>query len=317
MTEQDAPILIIGPPRSGTTLLATMLNAHPHLFVANEAKVFVRLLPRAGNVQTPLSEERAASVLRELERNEMSAHAPLPRAEEMLAGARETTVPEFLRELFRRLAAREGKRRWGEKTAVAYRNLDAIRAAFPDARFLGLDREPEQIADSYERMVPKWGALGGLVHWIDYHRAVARQDATFEIRRVSYGRLVEEPEDTLRGVCAFVGEEYVPEMLQFHRTARARQLSGSPVFSGASRPLYQHSRRSSPGTSGFHGGLMRRLVEVGKHAGATTLQPQLWERVVRCSLWVRASLWEIRQPDFWRRIIRSAHHLAGSGRRTQ
>lgn len=302
--EQDAPVLIIGPPRSGTTLLATMLNAHPRLFVANETKVLINLLPGPGKPHRPLSKARAATMLRQLELNELMGAAPLPRYSDLFAQADEPTVPTFLQELFRHLARREGKSRWGEKTAVAYRNLEAIRCAFPNACFLGLERAPEEIAASYERIVPKWGSIGGMTHWIDFRRAVARQDSAFRIHLVSYPELVREPEDTLRRVCEFLDEEFCPQMLQFHRTRRAAELKQSPEFAGASMPLRQRANAPMAIPGGTRGRVMRWLIDVGNHAKTRATGPRPLERLLRIGLYCRAAAWEIRQPDFRQRIAR-------------
>src|ERR1051325_1529184 len=40
------PIFIVGAPRSGTTLLASLLNAHPHIAIPPEEDFLIGLLPR-------------------------------------------------------------------------------------------------------------------------------------------------------------------------------------------------------------------------------------------------------------------------------
>jgi hypothetical protein len=299
-----APILIIGPPRSGSTLLATMLNAHPRLFIANEAKVLVTLLPRASTYGTSLSKEVVAEILRDLEQNELAHHAPLPRAEELLPAMGPPTVSALIRRLFQLLAHREGKARWGEKTAVAYRRLDEIRRSFPEACLIALDRDPWQIASSYDKRIPKWGALGGLMDWIDYRRALARQGSSFQIHIVSYEKLVTKPEDTLREVCAYLGEDFCPTMLEFHRTERAAKLKTSPEFAGASRPLFAPPKPSAHLRQGIRSRLIQTLIDTGHRTNSRALRPGLWELLLRAGLFARASLWELRQPDFRYRLFR-------------
>jgi hypothetical protein len=304
-SSDDAPILIIGPQRSGSTLLATMLNAHPRIFIANEAKVFVGLLPGADSNGTSLSKEVVAEILRDLEKNEMAHHAPLPDAGQVLADMDPPTVPSLIRSLFRLLAVREGKERWGEKTAVAYRQLDEIRRSFPEARLIGLDRDPWQIAASYEKKIPKWGAIGGLVHWIDYRRALARQDANFQIHIVSYEKLITKPEETLRELCAYLGEDFSPMMLEFHRTERASKLRTSSVFSGVSRPLFVPPEPSPHLRRGIQSRLIQTLIDIGHSTNSQTLRPGIWERTLRVGLFIRASLWELRSREFRARLFRA------------
>jgi hypothetical protein len=297
------PVLIIGPPRSGTTLLATMLNAHPRIFVAHEAKVFVKLLPRSRSYGSALSVDTAGGILRDLETNELLSYAPLPTPGQVSGRMSERTIPALIRSLFELLAEREGKARWGEKTAVAYRQLDAIRAAYPDALLMGMDRDPLQIASSYQKTIPKWGALGGLTNWIDYRRALARQVSAFPFHVVSYDNLTSSPEEELRRVCAYIGEEFHPAMLDFHRTERAARLKGSREFGGVARGLFRPAPPDDRLRRGFQGRMVNMLLAAGSAA-----RPGWRERVLRAGLFVRALLWDLRQPEFRRRLQRIIDH---------
>jgi hypothetical protein len=295
------PILIIGPPRSGTTLLATMINAHPRIFVANEAKVLTSLLPGSTVFDASLSRETVAAILRDLEDNELASYAPLPDAAAVLQAAERPSIPAVIGALFETLAAREGKPRWGEKTAVAYRRLDAIRAAFPDALLIGMDRDPMQIAASYQKTIPKWGAFGGLINWLDYHRAIARQDAAFRMHVVSYAQLTSAPEEALRRVCAFIGEEFDTAMLEFHSTGRAASLQGKPEFAGVSRRLFTPVPPDPRLARGFRGRLGKMLIAAAR---SPKQPPGIQERALRGCLFVRAALWEAVQPQFRSRLLR-------------
>lgn len=300
MSDSVAPVLIIGPPRSGSTLLATMLNAHPRLFIANEAKVFVQWLP--GALDQPVGEPLADKLIADLESNELEGLAPLPGGREVLNRAADKTMPGFLRALFEMLADREGKARWGEKTAVAYRALAEIRSAFPDAQLLALDRDPQQIAASFDKMIPKWGGLGGLLEWIDFRRAVTESAAP--IHMVSYQGLIRDPEGTLRQVCAFLGEEFDPAMLEYFKTPRAKALEASPVFAGASRPIDPEKQQAAPVLQGIRGRLAQWLLEVGNRSGDGLMRPSWGERILRAMLFVKATAWELGQPDFTHRVFR-------------
>ena len=286
------PILIIGLPRSGTTLLATMLNAHPNIFLANEAKVFVRILP---GMRCPLSEQAAEKIIARLEGEELRYLSPLPVAREILTRAHRCEPVPFLTALFELLAEREGKRRWGEKTAVAYRQLPLIRASFPDAVFLCLDRDPYEIAASYLYVIPKWGAFGAIVHWLDFKRAVALQRPEINILTVSYNRLVSDPESVLREVCDHIGEDFNPAMLNYHQTQRARALAASHTFGGPAKPLYRTAEPPAHLRSGFRGLILKKLI---KMAPLVDRKPNHRSPVflfVKILAYVRAGAWELSQ----------------------
>lgn len=303
--DDSSPIFIIGPPRSGSTLLTTMLNAHPRIFMANESKVLVTWLPQAGNFRRPLSEAAAAGILKDLESAELAPYRPLPTVQEIFDSLAVPDLPGLIRELLRQLAHREGKVRWGEKTAVAYRQLEAIRRAFPDGLLIGMVRDPMQIGSSYERMIPKWGALGGLLEWIDYQRTLASQLHELKILLVPYDELTKRPNDTLERVCTYIGEDFSPHMLEFHRTSRANQLQDSPLFAGASRPLYVPAATPAASGSLLRRRLIRGLLRIADEVSPGRTRPPVWESALRVLLFLRAGLWELRQPDAWHRLRRT------------
>ncbi|HSJ30315.1 MAG TPA: sulfotransferase [Longimicrobiales bacterium] len=267
---QSRPILIIGAPRSGTTLLATMLNAHPDIFVANETKLLIDFLPDDTSASTDhvssqrLAEEAGARGL---------ALAP---AADIAGPASAPDSAAEMRRLFMGAAELQGKRRWGEKTAVAYRRLPAIARHFPDACFIGLERDVADVAASYERINPTWGAAGGVLHWLQFRRAVARQGPGFRFLLVRYEDLVLNTELTLRRLCDFVGEPFHAAMLRHHETERARDLSRSPEFAGASNAVYTGAVSPERPTA------PRWLIEAARRyarrleAGAGDVRPPAW-----------------------------------------
>jgi len=294
-TSNKPPILIIGPPRSGTTLLATMLNSHPDIFMANEAKVFVRILPHNNNYPSPINERTAKSIIHRLETQELHYLQPLPEAKEILRENTNMDLAAFLRSLFETLAHREGKKRWGEKTAVAYRQLPLIRRCFPDALLIGLERNPYEIAASYMRINPKWGALGALVHWLDFRRAVARENfKEANIQMVSYEELISNPETVLRNVCAYVGEEYNITMLDYYKTNRAHSLSADRTYEGSAKPLYRSPEPPDNLRCGLTGYIIRRLIKTSELIDRHTDRRSFFFLMLKAWVYCRATLWEIK-----------------------
>ena len=292
------PILIIGPPRSGTTLLATMLNSHPGIFIANEAKVFVRLLPRKEK-NLLLDEQAVQGIIMQLERNELHYLSPLPGARDILQDEMNLDLVKFIRSFFGAIAVREGKRRWGEKTAVAYRQLPLIHSSFPDAVFLGLDRDPYEIAASYMKVNPKWGALGAIIHWLDFRRAVVKQGQEFNFYMVSYKKLVSDPATVLTEVCNHIGEVFDSAMLDFHQTDRARSLAVDKTFEGPAKPLYRASDPPDALRKGLKGFVIKRLIQAAPSLDRMLNHRTLFYLLVKVWVYFRATLWELKHR-LWR-----------------
>jgi hypothetical protein len=125
--------------------------------------------------------------------------------------------------------------------------------------------------------------------------------------------LTAAPEEELRRVCEYVGEEFHPAMLEFHRTKRAAQLRDKPEFSNVSRGLFQPAAPDAQLGGGLRGRIATRLVETGHRAAAgLSPDPALPERGLRACLFARAALWEVRQPQFRDRIRRRIEHWRGA-----
>lgn len=107
----NAPIVILGAPRSGTTLLGTVLSVHPHLAYADEP----RLVWRYGN-------DRKSDMLE-----------------------REDARPAVIRHIrgyFDRVVADAGKQRLLEKTPANSLRPAFVDAVLPDCLFIHITRSP-------------------------------------------------------------------------------------------------------------------------------------------------------------------------------
>ncbi|GAB4433625.1 MAG: hypothetical protein Kow00106_26610 [Anaerolineae bacterium] len=156
--------------RSGTTLLHSILAAHPEVFcAAHETKffeygsLFRHLYPdpgsdatRANLIQTIADVILNGNVrpLRRAAPGYRPVQPPLSPAEveHLLAATRATpTHNAVYRQVFDHLAARAGKRRWIEKTPQHTYFIDVIKAAIPDALFVEIVRDPRDVLASKKR----------------------------------------------------------------------------------------------------------------------------------------------------------------------
>lgn len=165
-----APVFVVGYMRSGTTLLHSILAAHPDVFSsAYETKYFEYFAlfrhlypdPRDKAARASLMQTIADIILngnirpvRRAAPGYCPAEPPLPPAE--IAALVAATQPDpaygaIYRQVFDHLAARAGKRRWIEKTPQHTYFIDAIKAAMPDALFVEIVRDPRDVLASKKR----------------------------------------------------------------------------------------------------------------------------------------------------------------------
>ena len=211
--------IVVGSPRSGTTLLRLMLDSHPELAIPPETG-FLRLAPDLEGSGDALRARFFEAV------TTFPASAPawpdfgLP-AEEFRRGLQEIepfTVVEGARLFYRLYAARFGKRRWGDKTPPYALQLPLLADLLPEARFIHLVRDGRDVAVSLRQ---RWFSPGHDIevqakHWCDYV-ATARRDgpATGRFLEVRFEDLVRGPEAVLLRICRFVELDYHPGMLRY------------------------------------------------------------------------------------------------------
>jgi len=205
-------VVILGTPRSGTTLLRRLLDAHSQIACPPETYVL-------SGAARFLHEESFAQGLR------IGALFGLG-----YAGFEEEEVIERLRRFafgfFEDHAARVGKTRWAEKTAFDAFHVPAIRRICSGhVRFVCLHRHGLDVAASLAELVDKTGGFVEELHryvtrhaqpleayaraWVDTAGAIedlaAQEEHALSIR---YESLARDPESVLREVLAFVDEPW-------------------------------------------------------------------------------------------------------------
>jgi hypothetical protein len=229
MSPTDAPVFVVGVARSGTTLLAAMLSAHPRLDCGPESRFFARYRHLDAAARRRLVEPAtwpgpAVEFLASLQNQ---AHPVLE-----LFGLTETEVRDWLAARPPALAAvlealtvlhaeRAGKVRWIEKTPRHLLMTDTLRRLWPEARIVRIVRDPRDTAISLSAMpFAKESVVGNLVRIDQDDRASRRRiDADPRAMTVRYEDLVTEPARELERVCAFIGEAYDPAMLESRSSA--------------------------------------------------------------------------------------------------
>ena len=210
MTER--PILLVGSPRGGTTLLRDLLRSHPRLTFPPESNVLPELHRLHGD---PATVRRGRLLAADLLRSFSIRAWGLELTIEELA--EERTFAAMVERLYGAWAAREGKARWGDKTPLHALELPAALAIFPRAQVVHLVRDGRDVTASLLRQ--PWGpacAAGAARLWRRCVDAAQRDGAALGkdgYHEVRFEDLVAEPEPVLGKLCAFLGEEYDPGLL--------------------------------------------------------------------------------------------------------
>lgn len=211
------PFFIVGSARSGTTLLRVILNAHPAVTVPPESRFVTELWRDAHEV-------RLDDFLSGLEGHRQFKSWNLP-IDYVRAEMDSDTVPyaTAVEAIYTAYAKRAGKEIWGDKTPRYVEHIPFLAELFPDARFVHLVRDGRDVALSYANVPfgPKTVAKAAAL-WARRVRtgvSEGRRLGNSRYKEIRYEDLVDEPEETTRVLCAFIGIEFDPDMMEYTEKA--------------------------------------------------------------------------------------------------
>jgi hypothetical protein len=249
LPDPERLFFIIGTGRCGTTLLQAMLTSHPSIYIPPELRYFGRHEPGI-RFADPLRDEHVEPYLALCQRDiwweEMGMDVAAFR--DAVRGGLRTSRDIYLWVLGH-IATRRGNRkpRCGEKTPYYAGLAEHIAELFPRARFIHLYRDPRDVTASY---LEQYWVQGGtalrvsnyLLHVFHRVEQAAKRLGPDRFCAVKYEELVDQPERELRRLCAFLGEDYHPEMLQFARRQDAGYLELEEGWKGMTRQELTRAR---------------------------------------------------------------------------
>lgn len=221
--ERIVRVFLVGCPRSGTTLLQSLLAAHPRVLSFPESHFFT--LGFGGNFSDRLRkrllggwhlEQVFRDWLRRIGDMGFAPTAPVRRT-----WRRKRMVAQFVAQLDD-WTRRADKDVWIEKTPMHIDHIHQIVRYIPDARFLHLVRDGRAVVASlYEvtrRYPERWGGPRAIdaciAQWNLCLKITQRYRGQPNHYLVCYEHLVRDPETVLRGICAFLGIEWRHSMLE-------------------------------------------------------------------------------------------------------
>ena len=217
------PIFLLGVPRSGTTLLRTILNSHAHLACGPEAPWLARHHP--------------LSVMAFYER---LVHDPDAYCQSfaMPPESARLATRAFVDDLFTRFAQANGKTRWAHKTPDDILYLDFFVTLFPEAKYVHLVRHPLDVALSTtivsenRRGISDWHAanlllepgvilendfFSAVVRWKSWNRKIEQRRPRMDYHRVQFEDLLKDPQPTLAALFEFLDEPFDADCLDYAR----------------------------------------------------------------------------------------------------
>lgn len=249
--------IVVGAPRSGTTLLRFMLDAHSQLAIPPETG-FLVIADKLKGKGDHLRDKFFHAIVSYGEPSPSWPDFEIP-AEEFRAALDQITpfnIADGYRTFYRLYAARQGKQRCGDKTPIYCRHLKTIRRVLPEARFIHIIRDGRDVALSLRRMwfSPGWEIETQARYWRDCVLAARRAGMGHaDYMEVRYEELIANTATTLRQTCAHVDLEFEEGMLSYYERVpqrlsehKGRSLPDGTIVLTQAQRLQQQQRTTEP-----------------------------------------------------------------------
>ena len=226
------PIFIAGPDRSGTTLIYALLASHPNISMVRRTNMWRYFHKRYGELSQPENFERCLNDMVRFNRMRQLQPDPERIRQEFWQG--EPTYGRLFALFHEHVAERRGKKRWGDKSLHTERHADRVLAEYPNAKIIHISRDPRDryasVRKRHGKDMPRLGAATG--RWLFSMSAARRNLKRYpnNYMIIKFEELASQPEEVLRKVCAFIGEEYTPAMLTMKGAADHRDKGGNSSF---------------------------------------------------------------------------------------
>ena len=226
---QCNPIFIIGFPRSGTTLLDTILSSHPSIEVIEEKSMVPQLI----------------GSLNELTKNNFN------NLKNINADQIQKLRNNYFKNLYSHIKNKDNSKLYIDKLPLNIIYVGEILRIFPEAKFIISLRHPcdcvlscfmqtfeinnamanfinlEDSAKLYDYVMRLWTRYISIFH-INYHE-------------IKYENLVQNLETTVRPLLKFLELPWNDNVLEFSKTAKKKQQIKTPSYDQVIRPLYSEA----------------------------------------------------------------------------
>jgi len=248
MTGRNPYLFIVGCPRSGTSMLERMVNAHPQVAIIHETHWIARFFrKRTGLTQDGIVTRKLVRRLSEYHRFrylKVDRQALLS----LVANSEPMTYAAFVSRIFDLYGEREGKPLVGDKTTGDYiRNIPLLHTLWPEARFVHLIRDGRDVCLSMlswpkaQRAAGRWDIwnedpVATTALWWTWHvRSGIEAGRSIEGRcyhEIRFESLVERPHEQAAALCVFLDVPFEQAMLTYHegRTKEEPGLSANQAW---------------------------------------------------------------------------------------
>ena len=222
-SERRPPIFLVGFPRSGTTLLDTMLMGHSEVEVVEEKPLLQPVAERLGRP------ERLAAI----------------------GAAEAADLRALYFDTLDRIAVPAPGKHVVDKMPLNMVQAPLLHRLFPDAHFIFAERHPADVVLSC--WITNFRLNPAMANFLDLGDSAALYDLAMtawakarsllplRVHEVRYERMIEDPEAELKPLFEALGLDWQAGAVDHRRTARSRGYVATASYAQVTEPLYKRA----------------------------------------------------------------------------
>lgn len=223
---------VVGAPRSGTTMLRLMLDAHPDLAIPPETYFITRAqkMWQAAKRRPGESEVEAFIEAVTTHKRWVDFHLDADAFAERVRVRNPKKLGDGVRCFYEMYAEKIDKPRWGDKTPFYVRKMDLIHRILPEAHFVHLIRDGRAVALSIKDLWFGPDTIEGCAEFWVARLDEARRKAEKlpHYTEIIYEDLVRDPEPNLRKIAEFIDVPFDERMVRFYENVDERIAVETP-----------------------------------------------------------------------------------------
>ncbi len=223
--DQTPIFFIVGRPRSGTTLLRTLFDAHPDVCIPVECKFIIDLYPKYGNIK-----HWSKAILKdffldlvEQWRFDIWKMDNEKLLTDILECEGENTYAHICKVVYRNYPSFFNKNEikiFGDKNPGYTIYTERLKKIFPDAKFIHITRDYRDNYISITNVDFEMPIISMTVaKWVNFvkkfRRAALKNPGDYTT--IKFEDLVHDPVNQFRRLCKFVGIDYSEEVFDFYK----------------------------------------------------------------------------------------------------
>ncbi len=216
---------IIGRPRTGTTLIRTLFDAHPNIIIPPECAFIINLYPKYGRVKN-WDEKKLLSFYRDVQQQRKFASwqiNPEKLKNELLECKGKNTFREVIKVVYSNYSSLFNKNKiitLGDKNPVYSIHIKSLFKVFPDAKYIHLTRDYRDNILSILK-VDFEAPLIPLIAYRWRYSAInilkIKKKSPAQFYTISYEDFVNDYRKHYRNLCEFVGVPYDDSVFDFYK----------------------------------------------------------------------------------------------------